>query len=161
MKKVMILLLVFVTTIATSRNFIDDVIKFFDDQITEKQDLRQQNALIKSKNDMAFYAKIKDATFPLNYLNDSERNVFINSLSFNEKGLTSFSYKSLENLDKTQKYKILSLFGFEDATKFILKPNENKTCLKGMKCGGPLIGYKCISKGTCQSDSGYACTNNC
>ncbi len=56
---------------------------------------------------------------PLGKLSDSGLNRFIASMTFNEKGLTGYSYAELEGVPATDVHKILSLFGVERTTKMI------------------------------------------
>jgi len=104
---------------AYSRDFVDEVIQFFDQHISHWQTLRQENALIKSREDLALYENIRSPQFPLNKLSAKDREVFLDSLEFNDKGLTTFNYMSLEKLTAADRFKLLSLFGAEHLSQLV------------------------------------------
>ena len=158
MKKLILLLILTISTVAVSKDLSNEIINYFDKEISQSIKLHQENALIKSQKDLEFYLTIKDKAFPLNLLNEKDKVTFVESLKFNDAGLTSYNYTILENLKEDDVFKILALFGFENNTTIIKKPNENR-CLM-MKCND-YVNYKCVGRGSCQQSTGYICTSNC
>lgn len=79
-------------------------------------------APIKSPQDLARYLKITPLNASsLKHLSDSARADFLASLTFNEKGLTSFKFATLEmELNPTRIAEILSLFGMQRATPLLV-----------------------------------------
>ncbi len=160
----LVLLLAGVSASAFGRDFADDVIEYFDSVMQVWKSQRLENALIKSPKDMAVYASLHEPSFPLNKLAPDDKKRFLDNLQFNEKGLTSFYYEPLLTLEPADRYKLLSLFGFERLNPTINNSrSDNKSCIFGNqhnKCND-YIGYKCVGKGTCQSSAGFICTSNC
>lgn len=90
--------------------------------ISKKQ--RQLNlamAPVKSKRSLEYFMlSVSNSTSPLNSLSKQGRAQFLESLTFNEKGLTSFDAEILEEeLTPTQIYRLLSLFGAQHTTRML------------------------------------------
>jgi hypothetical protein len=83
-------------------------------------------APIKSAEDLADHSSsIALACSPLRYLSESGRRSFLASLTFNEKGLSSFRYADLEaELSPTQIFDILALFGVQHTTPMLTKARQ-------------------------------------
>jgi hypothetical protein len=148
--------------------------------------LRLETALVKSRAEFDKY--MKDATSsasPLNKLTPENKATFINSLTFNERGLTSLSYHALEaDLTPTEIYKLTALLGMPHLTSLMqnakpvteldrLLPAEgaSRNAAGQLKAGnglrnklpgfGDFEGYWCISRATCEQKQGSICTSNC
>jgi hypothetical protein len=100
---------------------------------------------------------------PLNLLAAPARQHFVNSLAFNDNGLTSFEYPPLETLTATEVYQVLGLFGVESSTSLIsraqISTDQDRAVMlrkptgdQGMICCGPAV--------CCNHPSGI-CTGNC
>lgn len=126
---------------------------------------------------------------PLNLLSPKARERFLASLRFTERGLSSFDYRPLtEELAVREIYQVLALFGMQRATSLMdtarvesdldraildqgtdLGSAKSTCTIEKAAAGLPTIaacqgdrqGYRCASKGTCESKSGYICTSNC
>ena len=128
--------------------------------------MKQDNALIKSKQDLNYYLENDNKAFPINKLNDKDKSVFINSLEFNNDGLTTFNYSVLKNLNESEIYSILSLFGFEDSYKLIKKPTESSPASNKLygESGSFLDDARCVATSgakSCLTWPGYACSSKC
>jgi hypothetical protein len=86
-------------------------------------ELALQMAQIKSKESLLEFMKVKSAEKnPLMLLTDEARARFLESLTFNSKGLTGYRYVDLENeLTPTQIAKVLTLFGSQSNTSLFKK----------------------------------------
>lgn len=88
-----------------------------------------QSAQIKSQEELSTYIKMtpKKAS-PLHYFSESERVRFLSSLTFNEKGLTSFNFGSLKSeLNYNQAFRVLSLFGAQYTIDRLYKSSNLKS----------------------------------
>jgi hypothetical protein len=134
--------------------------------------IAQATAPIRSRGDLDQYLFThKTIASPLDAFSPSLRQMFLSSLTFNEKGITGFRYDVLESLTPTEIYKILSLFGAQGFTPQltnvrIVTPTDN--LIMSPPSGGVIgIGfdflkdYRCQSRGTCHVDNMAACTSNC
>lgn len=138
-------------------------------------------APIRSLSDLHAYvaAHAKQRT-PLDVLSPVARRVFLDSLSFNAKGLTSFNRAVLEDeLTASQAYEVLSLFGVQRLTPMLhrarvetatdrlitsprMAPQGScgiNTPTQGTGCDHD--GYRCMSHGTCTKSMDMICTSNC
>lgn len=134
--------------------------------------IAQAVAPIRSRGDLDQYlATHKTIASPLDAFSPGLRQMFLSSLTFNEKGITGFRYDVLESLRPTEIYKILSLFGAQGFTSQlsnvrIVTPTDS---LIMSPAGDGVIGigsdflegYRCASKGTCHTSTLDACTSNC
>lgn len=68
-------------------------------------------APIKSPRDLELHLKSHPGDSPLMVMAPLNRRLFLDSLRFNEKGVTTLRYDVLESLTPTEVYQILSLFG--------------------------------------------------
>ncbi len=121
--------------------------------------------MIKNKEDLNFYSNLKDSSFPLNRLDNEQKNKFINSLTFNEKGLTGFDYSVFENLSTDETFKILSLFGAGHISGQIKEDQTYELELNFMKNGQvtkkDYKDYRCESRATCVTDNDRICMSSC
>jgi hypothetical protein len=86
-------------------------------------DLAFEMAQIKSPRDLSSFMKLKDQDKnPLMLLSNEARARFLDSLTFNENGLTGYKYTELEyELTPTQIARILKLFGAQGHINFYKK----------------------------------------
>jgi hypothetical protein len=123
-------------------------------------------APIKSARDLQFHILNSPmGSSPLDSLSPRSKQIFLSSLTFNEKGLTGFQYDVLETLTPTQIYKILSLFGEQRFTSQ-MKGVRSITAADSLIMSvtpmlAPLMGYRCEARGTCSEMMSKACTDNC
>lgn len=156
---------------------------------TPQQQLRQKAfelAPIKSAADLKNYIIMTpNRVSALRYLPAQAKETFLGSLTFNEKGLTGFNYKVLQdNLTPNQTSQVLALFGQQHLTDMTygktapISPNTLDPLLPLLKqenlkngiltpSGGrgeltPDYGeYYCAAKATCRKEVGAICTSNC
>lgn len=91
-----------------------------DNYLTAKGDLDLLLAPVKSVQSLQHYlAQTADAKNPLNALDAEPRQEFLDSLTFNENGLTSYSYQVLQNnLTPKQVKAVLALFGSQGDVRY-------------------------------------------
>lgn len=134
-----------------------------------RSDISLRMAAIRSLGDVHNYVAIhRSRLTPLDALSPGNRRVFLDSLTFNNNGITGFSYAPLQGLTPSQAYKILSLFGVERLTQHVpgLSPSSDtdKMIMSPLNTTGPGMdheGYACQSRGTCAPKMSYICTSNC
>lgn len=98
---------------------------------------------------------------PLSALSNSDRVRFLQSLRFNEKGLTEFDYTALRGLSSAEVYKLLALFGMQGGSDLLSSSPKSGGASQQMMMAEFLIDHYCESKGTCREDNSRACTSNC
>ena len=155
---VVLALTVFVSAFAHAgeREVIDLVAR----ESARASNLALQLAPLKSASDVYQYTQAMPKNLsPLSALGNSERDRFIQSLRFNEKGLTQFDYSALLGLSAQQVYKILALFGMQSSAELI--KSDGKSAPQTMMAPDFLLDHYCESKGTCREDNSRACTSNC
>jgi hypothetical protein len=125
------------------------------------------------------------AQTPLAKLSAGAKSRFIQSLTFNHRGLTGFYYSDLRaELTSTDIYRILALFGQQHLTKLVAdvpskagieEEIDDAMCDDCMPWDWPDLfddafagntpddhkGYQCISPGTCKQKGGYICLSTC
>ncbi|MBY6064562.1 hypothetical protein [Pseudidiomarina sediminum] len=149
--------------------------------------LAQSLATVKSE--IQLVEELKDSSSPLNLMSNDAKHEFVNSISFSEKGITSFNYKVLESeLTPTEIYRVLSLFGmqrlvpmFKDArivteSDYLLMNRPENTSNSGLSksefgtsdfgAEKPVLdadhkGYRCSARATCSRSMSEICTSNC
>lgn len=140
---------------------------------TQEQTLERESridyatAQIHSTDDLAkFIASPMAADSPLMAMSVAGRERFLNSLRFNEKGLTSFEYADLQaELAPTQIYRVLQLFGAQRDTSFIIdaqmKSDDDVIIMSLPR--GPIDypDYECSKRATCTWANFSICTGNC
>jgi hypothetical protein len=134
-----------------------------------------QMAPIKSQIALANYmAMTPGSGNPLMKLSPATRQQFIDSLSFNENGVTGYRYDGLEReLNATQIRKLLSLLGIQESGALLKKVKEDSsystaTCYDPVYdnfCNGvPSKDYqnmRCANRGSCKPEESWVCTSNC
>lgn len=68
-----------------------------------------------------YLANTNLAVSPLRYFDSYSRQMFISSLTFNDNGLTGFSFSDFSQMSPTQIYEILQLFGAQYLTSVFAK----------------------------------------
>lgn len=82
------------------------------DQAAAVYELAQLTAPVKSKAALRLHLSQDLHSSPLRYLSSAALRRFTESITFNEKGVTGFSYEDIEReLTVTQAYEVLGLFG--------------------------------------------------
>src|SRR3546814_7421578 len=82
--------------------------------------LSYELADVKSRDDLAMHLRRAGRDSPLNALSLAARERFLDSLAFNEKGLTGYRYDDLQReLTVTQASRILRLFGAGESAPFL------------------------------------------
>lgn len=144
-----------------------DVIDLVARDAVRASNVAHQLAPLKSASDVYQYSRATPKNLsPLSALSDSERERFIQSLRFNEKGLTQFDYTALEQLSSAQVYKILSLFGMQSSAGLIragsnAKIDKDVSEPNTMRATDFLMDYRCAERATCSTSYHNACTSNC
>lgn len=133
----------------------DDVITYLDNQLIARDKLAFELAPIKNKHDLDAYLQSKNrAPSPLDSLSVPARTQFLNSLTFNENGLVSFSYQEIgRELNAKQVYQLLSLFGVQRAASLVRNARiDDKTdqliLSPSMRAPDDHEGYCCESQHT-------------
>lgn len=127
-------------------------------------------APVKSPLDLATYLRSSRAT-PLDALSLAARSRFLNSLSFNENGLTGFDYTDLRaELTATQIYRILAIFGAQRVTPLV-DGARSETDVDHLLMALPTNtvepsmedhqGYRCESPHTCGESLRHICMSGC
>lgn len=134
--------------------------------------IAQATAPIHSRGDLDQYvATHRTIASPLDAFSPSLRQMFLSSLTFNEKGVTGFRYDVLESLTPTEIYKILSLFGMQGGTSQITNARvvtPADALIMTPLLGGAIaigddwsVGYYCIRHGLCGVSPDSVCTRYC
>ncbi len=122
------------------------------------------NAPVKSPSDLSTYESEHVTSSPLNALSPMMKQLFVNSIRYNEKGVTTIRYDVLESLSPTQVYQILSLFGMQSLTPSLNLRSASPLDKQIMSLHPnlmPLKGYYCEGKGTCRQNASEACSDAC
>lgn len=127
-------------------------------------------APVKSPLDLAVYLHASHAT-PLDALSPAARSRFLNSLSFNENGLTGFDYTDLRaELTATQIYRILAIFGAQRLTPRVVGARaetdvDHLLMTLPASTTDPAMSdymeYRCVSPHTCAESPRHICMSGC
>jgi hypothetical protein len=149
---------------------------------SNKRAFAYQLAPIKSLNDLNSYLAVTPSKkSPLNVLPASEKKKFLESLTFNENGLTGFNFQILKsNLNTSQTNKILALFGAQHLASVIHgnQPDAFRGSSLNSAHANPKnrispkffgddesiadhIGYYCSGRSTCNSSASQICMSSC
>jgi hypothetical protein len=143
--------------------------------IKTELDLARQLAPVKNKGSLISYMRF-DTEYPLHKLSKQDRKRFIDGLTFNEKGLTGFSYEVLrDRLTPTEIYYVLYPMGHQHLAPMVGSANldtSSDILLNGSGgansfCGGlchPGTDYDdmyCADRATCRHETNAVCTHNC
>jgi len=138
-----------------------------------QRELMRLLAPIKSRVDLDVHlSKAGEIDSPLLRLSSAGRQGFIDSLTFNDRGLTGFRYSDLEaELSPSEIYAILSLFGAQHLARQMTGARPASTAdtlILGQtvrssfsKDPGDHAGYWCSSPHTCARKSNYICMSGC
>jgi hypothetical protein len=116
-------------------------------------------APIKSAEELANYIKsTPTGKSPLRYFSNVDRRIFLDSLTFGEKGLSGFSYGALKSsLNQKKATEVLSLFGAQYLAQSIFDPAKNS-----LMAPTDYKEYKCKSTATCSLSPTDICIgDNC
>lgn len=117
-------------------------------------------APVRSADDLVTYMASHKEGSALDRLQPMRRELFLQSLVFNEHGLAGFSREALDGLTPPQIYQVLSIFGVQS----LLLPEQARRA-EGtgttLILAEPLKGFRCGGGHTCIEDSNAACTSNC
>ncbi|WP_139074420.1 hypothetical protein [Xanthomonas bromi] len=142
----------------------------------KQQKVIRKNAQVHSDAQLAAYvAGAKHEESPLNLLSPQAQMRFVNSLKFNEGGVSSFYYADIESeLSSSQAYDLLSVFGLQSSLRFMgnirVDTQRDREVIRAF--GGREEGidvapptdhndYECTGRGTCHEAVGSICTSNC
>ncbi|WP_145958692.1 hypothetical protein [Xanthomonas oryzae] len=126
-------------------------------------------APLKNKADLNSYLLNKPIDSPLNAMPATAARQFFESLEFNEKGVTTFSYRELSGLTASRVYAILSLVGIQSATQSVpglLIENDADRAIMAPRNITPQMkadydDYRCEARATCTQALTKICTGNC
>lgn len=137
------------------------------------QDVALAMAPIKSRRQLeAHLQAAKSTASPLLALEPAARKRFLDSITFNDKGITGFSYTELQSrLTASQVYKILSLFGAQHTTSMVRGVRRENALdmeimspVDGPRCPSQPCdyeGYRCEGRATCAPNINTICMRNC
>lgn len=156
-------------------------------QVRAERAAALRTASVRSHQDLRAYAMTNKAS-ALDALPADARKAFVESVTFNENGITGFRYDVLEqHLTPTQSYAVLAMFGVQHTTS-MLDGSKIRTGLddaliasgksigsadtygelpvsrpvnNNHSIGDDNDGYKCVSRATCQEWNGYICMSGC
>ncbi|SEP00325.1 hypothetical protein SAMN02800692_3181 [Luteibacter sp. UNC138MFCol5.1] len=125
-------------------------------------------AKIKSLADLyAYESSNPSEANPLTKLSASGRQRFIESLTFNDSGITGFSISDLRSeLSVEQIYDVLALFGVQDDIGLIPEARSTTSRDRAIQQGSVRLpmdyrNYKCASRASCRREFDHICTSNC
>jgi hypothetical protein len=139
----------------------------------DQQNLLRKTARIHSEIQLAsFLSDTKNNHSPINLLSRSARGRFLESLRFNETGVTSFYYADIESeLSSSQAYELLSLFGIQSTLSFMgkirIETTEDREIMSTYANTSPLLmkddhkEYWCSGSHTCSRSVGSICMSGC
>lgn len=139
----------------------------------EQQQIVRRNAPVHSAVQLAaFLAKTTSTESPINALSPAAKARFVNSLRFNETGVTSFYYADIESeLSSSQAYELLSIFGLQSTLSVMPKlrasTQEDKQIMSafGRETASMIMAdhenYWCSGRATCSRDVGSICMSGC
>ena len=140
-----------------------DVVDLVARESVRASDLALERAPLKSASDVYQYMQAMPKNLsPLSALSGADRDKFIQSLRFNEKGLTQFDYTTLKGLSAAEVYKVLALFGLQTSADLIgVDKKSGGNPRPQMIMADFLLDHYCQSRATCRESSAHACTSNC
>ncbi len=160
-------------------------------QVTSPIALAYQHAPIKSAADLTTHVSNMPAEdSPLALLSEQQRSRFLASITFNQKGISGYSYNEIRHLTASQAHEILALFGAQRTTSliadlqvtstldfsimdgaFFVTGKKFGTAMKQKKSwlkldddpegGTDYEGYSCESRANCKRTPGYICMGSC
>ncbi|MCA3018329.1 MAG: hypothetical protein ING71_14840 [Rhodocyclaceae bacterium] len=163
-------------------------------QLIEQDTVRAEVSVARSlaaiKSSAELRSHLNDAVAfdsPLAVLSDVNLNRFVASLTFNERGLSGYSYLPLADLSASQAHDILALFGVQRTTSMIADLRVESDLDKALMSGSYFVrgvefstktrsmhkfsssgeegqdydGYWCASRATCSRQVGSICMSSC
>lgn len=131
-------------------------------ELPSKIHIERVGAEIRSHDDLSEMSAKVDPL--LERLPDAARETFIESLTFNERGLSGYNFRVLlDYLSETEVNDLMTLFGFNNVGTHLLGHNTTMSG-EAVRPGEPpgFSGYHCLSPGTCaRTDADMICTANC
>lgn len=131
-------------------------------------------APIKSVADLQRHARFAKAIHsPLMHLPALARKRFLDSVTFNDTGVTGYRLDVLQDaLTVSQAYQVLALFGEQRDVRYLdkaaIESDLDREVLRSFaaatakaQCDDDKVSYKCVSRATCQSATGFICKSNC
>lgn len=126
-------------------------------------------APVRSRAQLVEYVRNTAAnSSPLNKLHPAQLTEFLDSLSFNETGLTGFNYAALSGLTVSDAYRVLALFGAQHLTHVVGGREETKLDIAlakksrvDMAAMADYQNYRCDGRATCKYDPNYICMSGC
>jgi hypothetical protein len=149
------------------------------DEAVTVRNIAFELAPVKSQQTLRAYQSITpEVLSPLGKLSASARAEFLSSLTFNEKGLTGFNYRVLEDeLTPSQAHSVLALFGAQRLTTLLkgarVETETDQKLLKGSQAksifnpwgdgdeGGNEKEYYCSGRATCSYSPANICMSSC
>lgn len=137
-----------------------------------RREIARNLAQIKSRADLDVYLKATPINnSPFSKLSSGARHRFTNSITFNEGGITGFSYSDLTTeLSVSEIHEVLSLFGAQHLSQKMSSAKKNSALdnliLRTHSVVIPMIradheGYSCEGNHTCVRDSDHICMTGC
>ncbi|WP_215407773.1 hypothetical protein [Janthinobacterium sp. JC611] len=144
-------------------------------------------APIKTSQDLRAYLEMTEGRHsPLNKLPPNARERFLHSLTWNERGVTGFSYESFREITATEAYQILALFGIQHVASIVrpkVRSISDQTIMSMARPQGQVeaqgfgpgtitptpgndletdyMDFKCSARATCSRSTTDICTGNC
>lgn len=157
---------------AESSDFVSPV-----DEIASSRNIAFELAPVKSQQTLRAYQSITpEVLSPLGKLSARARADFLSSLTFNEKGLTGFNYRLLEDeLTPSQVHGVLALFGAQYLTpslkgarveteadqKLLISPQTKSIFNPWGDPEGDHKGYWCFQRSNCYVNENFICMSSC
>ena len=138
---------------------------------------------ISSREGLAAFMRVAESGHPLRRLSPPARRRFLESLTFNENGLTGYRYDELlAELPASEIYQVLSLLGAQDTAPFLGKGRvvddldrvavqsfgfggdvcDQEGLMSDGSCSDDIPNAKCVGRGTCHLHHlGYVCRSTC
>lgn len=145
--------------------------------LNSARELAFLEAQIKTPQDLKVYVEMTEGRHsPINKLPQNEREKFLNSITWNERGVTGFSYEPFRELSVTETFQILALFGIQHVTPLtrskirsitdqaIMNMNQEQSMATRGEGGGfypYYTDYRCSGRATCSRSTSEICTGNC
>jgi hypothetical protein len=122
-----------------------------DQLLKQQKKMDMLRAQVHSKIDLEkFQAATESDRNPLNLLSEAGRTTFVESLTFNEKGLTGFNYAVLEEeLSMSQIHRILATFGSQESIKLFKQAKIKNSGDIALMSSGMCDGFYDLESDSC------------
>lgn len=146
-----------------------DVLTLAATEEAKREKLEVLLAPIQSEADLASYLESRELNSPLDHLSPAALGRFIDSLTFNDNGLTGYRTDDLQaELTAMQAYRILKLFGAQRTTSLMrglaIKTKFDQAVMSIEPVNSLMMdyeGYACDSRATCRRSFGAICMSSC